>query len=99
MASGYQRLPKKPFSFAAGKANTLRCGAPLEIKVTAKKRKPESWELNSGCLRNPPPASDSEFMLSINANVRGADGEVYSDLRQRREVQGRSAAADLHGCG
>jgi len=78
MASGDQDIPKKPFSFAAGKANTLRCGGPLEIKVTAEKRKPEPWELNSGNLRNPPLASDSEFLLSINANVRGVDGEVYS---------------------
>jgi hypothetical protein len=54
MTSAYQRVPKKPFNFAAGKANTLRCGAPLEIKVTAEKRKPESWEHNSGDLRNPP---------------------------------------------
>jgi hypothetical protein len=78
MTSAYQRVPKKPFRFAAGEANTLRCGAPLEIKVTAKKRKPESWELNSGDLRNPPRASDSEFVLSINGTVQGADGEVYS---------------------
>ena len=74
----HEELLKKPFSFVAGQANTLRCGPPLEIKVTAKKRKPEPWELNNGDLRNPPLASDSEFILSINGNVRGADGEVYA---------------------
>jgi hypothetical protein len=79
MASAYQRVPKKAFSFAVGKDNALRCGAPLQIKVTAQKRMPESWELNSGDLRNPPLASDSEFILSINANILGADGEVYSE--------------------
>ncbi len=79
MISGDQRVPKKPFAFAAGQANTLRCGAPLEIKVTAEKRKPEPYELNSGDLRNPPAPSDSEFVLSINATVRGADGEIYSE--------------------
>ena len=78
MASGYQRLTRKPVAFAAGQANTLKCGAPLEIKVTAKKRRPESWELNSGLLRNAPSDKDSEFILAINANVVGAGGEVYS---------------------
>ena len=40
MASGYQRVTRKPVNFATAKANTLRCGAPLEIKVTGEKRKP-----------------------------------------------------------
>jgi hypothetical protein len=80
MTAAYQRVPKTPFNFAAGKPNTLRCGGPLEIKVKAEKRKPESWELNSGDLRNPPLASDSEFVLSINATVRGVDGEIYSEF-------------------
>jgi hypothetical protein len=79
MVSGDQRVPKKPFVFAAGQANVLRCGAPLDIKVTAEKRKPETWELSSGDLRNPPAPSDSEFVLSINATVRGVDGEIYSE--------------------
>jgi hypothetical protein len=80
MTAANQRVPKTRFTFAAGKENTLRCGAPLEIKVTAQKRRPESWEVNSGDLRNPLLASDSEFVLSINANIRGADGEVYSEF-------------------
>lgn len=79
MASAHQRVPKKPFNFAAAKANTLRCGAPLEMKVKAEKRLPESWELSSGDLRNPALASDSEFILSINANVQGVDGEIYAE--------------------
>ncbi len=78
MTAAYQRVPKTPFSFAAGKSSTMRCGGPLDIKVKAEKRKPEPWELNSGDLRNSPLASDSEFVLSINATVRGVDGEIYS---------------------
>jgi hypothetical protein len=78
MAAGYQRVTRKPTALVAGKANTLRCGAPLEIKVTAEKRTPQPWELNSGNQRNRPSASDSEFVLSINADVRGVDGEIYS---------------------
>jgi len=88
MVSGYQRLPKKPFAWAAGKANVLRCGPPLEIKVTAQKRMPESYELNSGDLRNPPRDSDSEFVLSINANIRGADGEIYSEYAKGEKFKG-----------
>jgi hypothetical protein len=79
MALAYQRAIKTPVNFAAGKQNTLRCGAPLELKVTAQKRRPESWELSSGNLRNSPQASDSEFVLSINANIQGVVGEVYSE--------------------
>ncbi len=37
MLTGTQRIPQPPASFAAGKANTFDCGAPLEIKVTAVK--------------------------------------------------------------
>ena len=32
---GWQWTPQTPVRFAAGKANTLNCGAPLQIKVTA----------------------------------------------------------------
>ncbi len=88
MASASQSVPKKPMAFAAGKANTLRCGAPLEIKVTAEKRTPQPWELNSGNLRNPPLASDSEFLLTINANIRGADGEIYSAYGKGKKFEG-----------
>jgi len=78
MASASQRLTKKPMNFLAGKANTLRCGGPLEIKVAADKRIPQSWELNSGSLAYKPQASDSEYLLAINANIQGAGGEIYS---------------------
>jgi hypothetical protein len=86
MATAYQRVPKTPFHFAAGQANTLRCGAPLEIKVTAQKRKPESWELSRLGLSSSS-ASDSEFVLSINATVRGVDGEVYSTYAKGEKLR------------
>ena len=76
-AAAYHYAIREPFAFSADKAGTLRCGAPLEIKVTAEKRVPQSWELNSGDLRNPRLASDSEFVLTINAEVQGAGGELY----------------------
>ncbi len=76
-AAAYQYATREPVALRADKANTLRCGAPLEIKVTAQKRIPESWETNNGDLRRARLASDSEFVLTINANVRGAGGEMY----------------------
>jgi hypothetical protein len=88
MASAYQRIPGKPFSFVAGQANTLRCGGPLEIKVTANKRIPESWEMNSGSLRTPRGASDSEYVLTINADVHGTGGEVYSTYAKGEKFKG-----------
>ncbi|MCX6927290.1 MAG: hypothetical protein NT154_29410 [Verrucomicrobia bacterium] len=76
MASATQRLTRKPVSFAAGKANGLRCGAPLEIKVTADKRVPQASEF--GLPRNKRLASDSEYLLAINATIQGVGSEVYS---------------------
>jgi len=76
MVAAYQRSPKTPFKFEAGKPNKLACGAPLEIKATAEKRTPQSWELPAAASRNP--SEDSEYVVRINANLQGADGEIYS---------------------
>jgi hypothetical protein len=83
MASGYQRTPRKPVSFTAGKGNSLPCGAPLEIKVTAEKAKPRL----PGFLSREPTDSkvDSEFELSVDANVVGAGGEVYSTYLKKEK--------------
>ena len=77
--AAYQRVPKEPFVFAAGKGNTLRCGAPLEIKVAAEKKIPQPWEVNRNDPDNRPGPADSEYVVSINANICGAGGEVYSE--------------------
>ena len=77
MISGYQRVLRTPVRFAAGKANSLRCGAPLNIAVTANKRVPRSYELDRDATRRRS-AADSEYVLSINGLVKGGDGEVYS---------------------
>lgn len=76
MVSGYQRVPKTPFKFEVGKENTLHCGAPLEVAATARKQTPQSYELPRD--EKPDPAKDSAFVVRINANFRGADGEVFS---------------------
>jgi hypothetical protein len=75
MVSAFQRTPKEPFSFVQGKANQLRCGAPLDVKVTADKRTPASWERPGTA---PKRSTDSDFVLTINATVRGGDGEIYA---------------------
>lgn len=76
MVSGTRRNLQTPVSVALGKANTLICGAPLEIKVTASKaaaatRGPSFW--NSGNA-----AAGADAVMDINASVAGAGGEGYS---------------------
>ena len=89
MVAAYQRYLQRPSSFAVGRVNTLRCGGPLELKVTAEKRVPESWELQSKSLREQPVrASDSEYVLAVNARVEGAGGEVYSTYAKGEQWKG-----------
>jgi hypothetical protein len=76
MVSGMQRFVQTPVSIAAGKANLLDCGAPLEIKVTATKAGATSRSAlgdNPGNRRPEP-----QTTLRINASLIGAGGEVYS---------------------
>jgi hypothetical protein len=80
MVSGAQRVPQTPVSIAAGKANTLDCGAPLDIKVTAVKSRGSSLELlaeDAGGAK-----ASSDYVLRINATVAGAGGEVYSTFQK-----------------
>jgi hypothetical protein len=76
MVSGMQRVPQTPVSIVAGKANTLACGAPLDIKVTAVKSRGTSLELLAEDAGDAKASSD--YVLRINATVAGAGGEVYS---------------------
>ena len=78
--SGMQRIPQPPLSLVAGKANTFQCGAPLEIKVTAVKTRAATGlqpdQSSSGAK------GDLDSVLRINANVVGADGEIYSTFQK-----------------
>jgi hypothetical protein len=80
MVSGMQRVPQTPVSIMAGKANTLDCGAPLEVKVTATKTKATSrlalGEATGGAK------ADSDSILRISANAAGAGGEIYSTFQK-----------------
>jgi len=76
IVAGNQRVPKAPLKFDAGKANTLRCGGPLEVAATAQKRNPDSGELPPGETFDR--KTDSDYVVRINANFRGVDGEIYS---------------------
>ena len=81
MLTGTQRIPQPPASFAAGKANTFDCGAPLEIKVTAVKSRASSR------LQLADTQAGSDSLLRINANVAGADGEIYSSFQKGDRFQ------------
>jgi hypothetical protein len=78
--SGMQRVPQTPVSVVAGKTNTLNCGAPLAIKVTAAKVRVTSPELVAEAVGNA--KDNSEYMLRINANVAGGGGEIYSTFQK-----------------
>jgi hypothetical protein len=80
MVSGMQRVPQTPVSIVAGKANTLDCGAPLDIKVTAVKSRATTSGLFSEDAGDA--KVDSDYSLRINANVAGAGGEVYSTFQK-----------------
>lgn len=89
MASGSQRVPQKPFSFVAGKTNTLRCGGPLEIKVTASKSSSALGLLDLFSSDDSESTSKSPPTLRINATVTGAGGEVYSAYAKGENLRGR----------
>jgi hypothetical protein len=76
MVSGMQRIPQTPVSIAAGKANTLDCGGPLQIKVTATKAGAETRGLLAEDSSKA--SGNSETTLNINANLAGSGGEIYS---------------------
>jgi hypothetical protein len=77
---GMQRVPQTPVSIVAGKANTFKCGAPLDIKVTATKTRAG----NVLMLREPSGSSrdSADAVLRISANVAGAGGEIYSTFQK-----------------
>ena len=87
MVSGMQRVPQTPVSVAADKANTLDCGGPLEIKVTAKKVR----NGRDGILAedSSDASANAEPTLSINATLAGAGGEVYSTYLKGDRFQTR----------
>jgi hypothetical protein len=75
-----QRIPQTPVNFAAGKANTLLCGAPLQVNVTAVPTKvsPRGLLVEDGATTK----SNSDAMLRINASIAGAGGEAYSSFQK-----------------
>jgi hypothetical protein len=89
MASAYQRNLQKPVSFSAGKGNSLRCGPPLEIKVTAERARPPTMGLVAEESRGT--KADSEFNLSINAEVFGQGGEAYFTYRKGEKFRDQPA--------
>jgi hypothetical protein len=77
MLSGTQRTPQMPVNVAAGKGNTLNCGAPLDISVTATKSRSATRGLFGESSSDTAAGS-----LRISATVAGAGGEVYSTFQK-----------------
>jgi hypothetical protein len=87
MVSGMQRIPQTPVSIAAGQANTLDCGGPLQIKVTATKARAGTRGLLVEDSSNA--TAKSEPTLSINATLAGSGGEIYSTFLKGERFQSR----------
>ncbi len=85
MASAYDRQVREMIRFETGKPNILRCGGPLEVKVTAERRAPRPYD-NSALL-----GSGSDFVIAINANVIGSGGEGYSSYGTGEEFREQPA--------
>jgi hypothetical protein len=87
MVSGMQRVPQTPVSIAVGKANTLECGGPIQVKVTATKGRAGTGGVLIEDSSNA--RANSEPMLRINASLAGAGGEVYTTFLKGDRFQSR----------
>jgi hypothetical protein len=87
MVSGMQRIPQTPVSIAAGQANKLDCGGPLQIKVTATKARASTSGLLIEDSSNA--TANSEPTLRINANLAGSGGEIYSTFLKGDHFQSK----------
>jgi len=76
-----------PMKFAVGKANILRCGAPLRVEASAEKRKPQDWVLQRQGTTAVDPKVDSEFVLAISAQIQGVGKETYAWFRLGRDFK------------
>jgi len=92
-AGAYNRAFKTTFEVAAGKMSALKCGGPLELKVTAGK---QGAKANPGGIMgaalslfggNSDTSAGSE--LAINMAVSGAGGESYSGYVKGKDRNGR----------
>ncbi len=96
MAVGRKEVHKDSVRVEAGQVATMKCGAPLELRVTVNKQPAQGRSAGSGLMG----AALSLFSggrasgasdLRINLTVAGAGGETYSDYT-RAGKQGRGGA-------
>jgi hypothetical protein len=85
LAGSYRKTDKSVIA-RAGQTATLRCGAPLEIKLTAVKR---TETARSGAMYEADglEATDAP-VLRIQAEVLGAGGETYATFARGRDQAG-----------
>ncbi|MGA2660196.1 MAG: hypothetical protein ABSH34_22075 [Verrucomicrobiota bacterium] len=87
MAGAFQQNIRKTVRFTAGRLNTFRCGPPLQVEVSAEKRKPQDWELQRKLVTPADPNVDSEFVLAIHGQIQGADQETYLAFRRGKDLK------------
>lgn len=88
MAMGHKYTMSKPFQFEAGKTNTLLCGPPLEILVTAEKdNSPQFVTTTNISGKRVMQAVTGTNMLRINGVVTGSGGEIYSSYGKGKDFK------------
>jgi hypothetical protein len=90
LVSGYNRKLSDPVAFDEGKANSLRCGGPLEIKVTAKLNRDRQviYEKDGKGNQVPRIITPTNDYVRINGVVVGAGGEIYSSFGKGKDYAG-----------
>jgi hypothetical protein len=78
MLSGYNRSAANAFEAVAGQTTPVRCGAPLEVKLTAAKASTVASE---------------DYTLRIQAQVLGQAGETFSTFAKGRDFSASTPAA------
>jgi hypothetical protein len=102
LAGAFQQNARKSVRFAAGTANSFRCGPPLQVDTYGEKRKPQDWELERKLVTAADPSVDSEFVLAIHTQIRGVDKETYTAFRRGKDINKEPqkpafAILDAHG--
>ncbi len=81
-AKGFKRLAEPAVAFRTGRNNTLSCGAPLDVRVTAANNQSTAMVAAGKSLTSRISSAlstaERQPVLRINAVVVGRGGEIYS---------------------
>jgi len=90
MISGGYRKPDLSIKTRVGQPATLRCGSPLEMRVSAFKRKASDLPRTPDLIAEEAKAREplSDVALQIRAELMGAAGETFSAFAKGADLSG-----------